>query len=98
VVERPTRDHFAAGITVWMLVSVKKHHPHKVQPEFSGREQAYLKAKEKLPPTSTPVNIPLPHRPESLKIYPSGKRTIIREQPRHGIMSGVTGCSRPSHG
>jgi hypothetical protein len=46
----------------------------------TGREQAYLQAKKKLPPRSRPVVIPLPHKPASLKIYPSGRQTIVDDR------------------
>lgn len=76
----PAAMLFVAAITWWMLYRSRKHHPRKVDP-VPVREQAYLQAKEKLPPTSRPVVIPLPHRRESLKVYPSGERTIIQERP-----------------
>jgi hypothetical protein len=76
----PVGLFFVAVITWWMLYRSKKHHPHKYETEFSGREVAYLRAKEKLPPRSRPVVIPLPHEPASLKVYPSGKQTVVDER------------------
>jgi hypothetical protein len=78
----PIALFFVAVITWWMLYRSWKHHPRKSGTEYSGREQAYLRAKEKLPPRSQAVVIPLPHELASLKVYPSGKQTIVDERSR----------------
>jgi hypothetical protein len=78
----PTAMLFVAATTWWMLYRCRKHHPRKFDADFSAREQAYLQAKEKLPPTSRAVVIRLPHSPESLKVYPSGKQAKDRARTR----------------